>query len=59
MRGELGERGQGNCERYRDQCQGGSSRQDHCTRLREACMFKRENGEEGQGNCQRYRDECR
>ena len=56
MKEELGERGQGNCQRYRELC-GGRQRVD-CRSLREACMFKDERGEQGQGNCQRYRQLC-
>jgi hypothetical protein len=59
MRGELGERGQGNCRKYKDECGGGSTHADYCTQLREACMYKKDNGEEGQGKCKKYRDECR
>jgi hypothetical protein len=56
MKEELGERGQGNCQRYRELC-GGRQRVD-CRSLRDACMFKDERGEQGQGNCQRYRQLC-
>jgi hypothetical protein len=55
MRDQLGERGQGNCRAYREQCQQGPS----CAELRQACMFKGELGEQGQGNCRRYRETCR
>jgi hypothetical protein len=52
---ELGERGQGNCRRYREECGGRS----HCERLRHACLHKHETGREGEGLCRRYRQECR
>jgi hypothetical protein len=51
---ERGERGEGNCRRYREEC-GGTS---YCERLRRACVYKEYRGEEGQGNCRRYRREC-
>jgi hypothetical protein len=51
-RGEVGE---GNCRRYRDECQRGSS---YCERLRRACVYKEDRGEVGEGNCRRYRAEC-
>lgn len=54
-RDERGERGEGNCRRYRDECGSGPS---YCERLRRACEYKDERGEWGQGNCRRYRDEC-
>ena len=54
MRDELGERGQGNCRRYREACQRGPS----CAELRARCMFKEELGEQGQGNCRAYRENC-
>ena len=52
---ELGQEGQGNCQRYREECGGGAS---YCDRLRWRCEHKYELGQEGQGNCQRYREEC-
>ena len=55
----LGERGEGNCRRYRETCQRRVSRQDQCRDLREACMRKDELGEQGEGNCRRYRQTCR
>lgn len=54
MRDQLGERGQGNCRRYREQCEQGPD----CRALRQACMFKEELGEQGQGNCRAYREQC-
>jgi hypothetical protein len=51
----LGERGEGNCRRYREECGGRS----HCERLRHACLHKHETGREGEGLCRRYRQECR
>jgi hypothetical protein len=53
---ELGEAGEGNCRRYREECGGGH--RSYCERLRHNCMYKRERGEEGEGNCRRYREEC-
>jgi hypothetical protein len=53
---ELGEAGQGNCRRYREEC--GERRPSYCDRLRWACKHKYELGEAGQGNCRRYRYEC-
>jgi hypothetical protein len=38
MKEELGEQGQGNCQRYRDLC-GGRQRVD-CRSLREACISR-------------------
>jgi hypothetical protein len=52
---ELGQEGEGNCQRYREECGGRAS---YCERLRRACEHKYERGEEGQGNCRRYREEC-
>ena len=52
---ERGERGEGNCRRYREECGGRAS---YCDRLRRACVYKDERGESGQGNCRRYREEC-
>ena len=52
---ELGQEGQGNCQRYREECGG---RSHYCERLRWRCEHKYELGQEGQGNCQRYREEC-
>ena len=49
-----GERGEGNCRRYREEC-GGTS---YCERLRRACVYKEYRGEAGEGNCRRYRNEC-
>ena len=52
---ERGETGEGNCRRYREECQRGG----YCERLRRACIDKDERGETGEGNCRRYRRECR
>jgi hypothetical protein len=52
---ELGEVGQGNCRKYREEC---GRRPSYCERLRRACEYKYERGEVGQGNCRRYREEC-
>jgi hypothetical protein len=52
---ELGEEGEGNCRRWREECGG---RSNYCERLRYRCRHKYERGEEGEGNCRRYRREC-
>nr|WP_084777602.1 hypothetical protein [Bradyrhizobium sp.] len=54
----LGERGEGNCRRYRETCQR-PVRRDACAELRQACLNKNELGEQGEGNCRRYRQTCR
>jgi hypothetical protein len=54
----LGERGEGNCRRYRETCQR-PVRRDVCAELRQACLYKNELGERGEGNCRRYRETCR
>jgi hypothetical protein len=54
----LGERGEGNCRRYRESCQG-SARRDVCGELRQACLNKEQLGEQGEGNCRRYRQTCK
>ena len=54
----LGERGEGNCRRYRETCQR-PSRRDACAELRQACLNKDQLGERGEGNCRRYRETCR
>jgi len=54
---ELGEVGEGNCRRYREEC--GQRSASYCARLRQACLYKDERGERGEGNCRRYREECR
>ena len=59
MKDRLGERGEGNCRRYRETCQRRPSRQEVCRDLREACLRKDELGERGEGNCRRYRQTCR
>ncbi|MEI6415883.1 MAG: hypothetical protein WCP34_16725 [Pseudomonadota bacterium] len=51
----LGEAGQGNCRKYREEC---GNRQKHCQNLRWRCMHKDDTGEEGKGLCRRYREEC-
>jgi hypothetical protein len=53
----LGERGEGNCRRYRENCQ--RPRRDVCQELRAACLNKERLGERGEGNCRRYRETCR
>jgi hypothetical protein len=57
----LGERGEGNCRRYRQSCAAAprQSRQDICQELRAACLNKDRLGEQGEGNCRRYRETCR
>jgi hypothetical protein len=57
-KGQLGERGEGNCRRYRETCER-PSRQQVCEELRQACMHKGELGERGEGNCRQYRETCR
>ena len=57
-KGRLGERGEGNCRRYREQCGERRSRVD-CAELRSACLNKERLGEQGEGNCRRYRELCR
>ena len=54
----LGERGEGNCRRYREAC-GQPVRRDVCAELRSACLNKDALGERGEGNCRRYRQTCR
>jgi hypothetical protein len=54
----LGERGEGNCRRYRESCQR-PVRRDVCAELRQACLNKDQLGERGEGNCRRYRETCR
>ena len=54
---ELGETGEGNCRRYREECSGRSA--SYCEHLRRACLYKGERGQVGEGNCRRYREECR
>ena len=54
----LGERGEGNCRRYRETCQR-PVRRDVCAELRQACLNKDALGERGEGNCRRYRETCR
>ncbi len=53
----LGERGEGNCRRYRETCQ--RPRRDVCQELRAACLNKERLGERGEGNCRKYRETCR
>ncbi len=54
---EYGERGEGNCRRYREEC--GERGELFCERLRDRCKYKYELGEFGDGNCRRYHEECR
>jgi hypothetical protein len=54
---ELGETGEGNCRRYREECSGRSA--SYCAHLRQACLYKGVRGEVGEGSCRRYREECR
>jgi len=54
----LGERGQGNCRRYREACEEHRRGSPYCNDLRAACLHKDQLGERGQGNCRRYREEC-
>ncbi|ACL58181.1 hypothetical protein [Methylobacterium nodulans] len=55
----LGERGEGNCRRYREACERRRPSRDMCWELRQACLYKDELGERGAGNCRRYRENCR
>ena len=55
----LGERGEGNCRRYRESCQSRPSRAQVCAELRQACLNKDRLGEQGEGNCRKYRATCR
>jgi hypothetical protein len=61
----LGEEGEGNCRRYREQCGGYGYEgrryegRSYCQSLRNACIYKESRGEVGEGNCRRYREECR
>ena len=57
-RDRLGERGEGNCRRYRETCLRPVQQVD-CRELRRACLFREELGERGAGNCRRYRELCR
>jgi hypothetical protein len=57
-KGQLGERGEGNCRRYREQC-GFQRSASYCARLRRECRDKGERGERGEGNCRRFREECK
>lgn len=64
MKDQLGERGEGNCRRFRAECGGGGraagpSRREVCAELRSACLNKDALGERGEGNCRRYRTTCR
>lgn len=53
---QLGERGQGNCRAYREQC---GRRGPSCGELRYYCLHKEEFGGQGQGFCRQYRENCR
>ena len=56
----LGEVGQGNCRRFREECgRPRPPRRDVCRELRQACLYKEELGEGGRGNCREYRETCR
>ena len=57
-RDRLGERGEGNCRRYRETCLR-PSRREVCEDLRAACLNRDRLGERGEGNCRRYRETCR
>src|SRR3712207_5956504 len=56
-RDRLGERGEGNCRRYREACL--RPVEYDCRELRRACLYREELGERGSGNCRRYRELCR
>jgi len=51
---ELGESGEGNCRRYKEEC----GDQSYCRQLRYRCEHKYELGESGEGNCRRYHQQC-
>ena len=51
---ELGEVGEGNCRRYKEEC----GDQNYCRQLRYRCYHKEELGEVGEGNCRRYHQQC-
>ena len=53
-KGSLGERGEGNCRRYKQEC----GHVSYCERLRRACVYKEERGRVGYGDCRRYHDQC-
>ena len=56
----LGEVGQGNCRRFREECgRPRPPRRDVCRELRQACLYKDQLGEGGRGNCREYRETCR
>jgi hypothetical protein len=57
-KGQLGERGEGNCRQYREEC-GYQRSASYCARLRRECLNREERGERGEGNCRRFREECR
>ena len=52
----MGERGQGNCKRYREQCHVSP---DHCARLLKACLRKDAESPKRKRSCRHYRLECR
>ena len=56
---QLGERGEGNCRRYRESCERRRPSRAVCQDLRQACLNKDQLGERGEGNCRRYRETCR
>lgn len=56
---ELGETGQGNCRRYREECAPRPSRAEVCRQLRYECLNKEDIGATGEGTCRRYRQTCR
>ena len=51
----IGEQGQGNYWRYRDQC---GPDPDQCARMLEACIHKTKRGLEAKRSCRHYRFEC-
>ena len=52
----MGERGQGNCKRYREQCHVAP---DHCARLLKACLREDARGPKRERSCRHYRLECK
>jgi hypothetical protein len=50
----LGERGEGNCRRYREE-----SGRRSCAELRQARLYRDGRGERGEDNCRHYRGQCK
>ena len=56
-KGSVGEKGEGNCKKYRETCTQPS--QPSCRTLRYQCLHKESLGDVGEGVCARYRSACR